>query len=70
MTRKENRSGSVRRITLSAGAPAAARCATQRSRVRPVGSPNQEASTPLRADHSVLGLSQDSFSVRCGMRSR
>ncbi|CAM5342346.1 hypothetical protein STENM327S_03719 [Streptomyces tendae] len=70
MTRKENRSGSSRRITLSAGAPAAARCAVQRERVRPVGSPNQEASTPLRAAHGVLGLSQDSFSVRPGMSAR
>lgn len=45
----------------------AARWATQRPRVEPVGSPNQEASTPLRAAHRVLGLSHETFSTRDGM---
>jgi hypothetical protein len=67
MTRKENRSGSSRRITLPAGAPAAARWATHRPRVRPVGSPNQEASTPLRAAHSIFGSSQEIFSAFGGI---
>ncbi|WP_373034969.1 hypothetical protein [Streptomyces sp. NRRL B-2790] len=67
MTMKENRSGTSRRITLSAGAPASACRATQRLRVRPVGSPNQDASTPFLAAHRVLGFSHDSFSTWVGM---
>lgn len=70
MTMNENRSGSARRITLSAGAPAAARWATQRLRVRPVGSPNQEATTPLRAAHNVLGFSHEIFSTLDGISRR
>lgn len=64
---KEKRSGSGRRITLSAGAPAAVRCSTHRPRVRPVGSPNQDASTPLRAAHSILGSSHEIFFVSAGI---
>jgi hypothetical protein len=70
ITRNENRSGSSRRITLSAGTPAAARCATHRLRVPPVGSPNQEASTPLRAAHSILGSSHEIFSTLDGISRR
>ncbi len=63
ITRNEKRSGSSRRITRSAGAPAAARQAAQRDLTSPVGSPNQEARTPLRAAHRCLGSSQEIFSA-------